>query len=115
MVQAGDGEPRSEKRKAEHIIAFRLTDEQVTLLKENAKRWGYENPNFFTRDISLHPNDIPIRMAAQLRVRIAKLHAALGTVLRSTTDLDEGTTLKLKTILEGMEVAFRTVSGDGPK
>lgn len=112
MARAGDGKVRSERRKAVHSIAFRLTDEQLSQLKGNSANWGYENPRFFARDIALYPDGIPIRKVAQLRVRLARLHAEIENLLRRSPGLDKDA--ELKAIMVEVKAVFADLSGDDP-
>ncbi|WP_146010394.1 hypothetical protein [Acidimangrovimonas sediminis] len=112
MARAGDGKLRSEKRKAAHVIAFRVTAEQLDRVKRTANAWGYENHTEFARDIALRQNAVPQRPLAQVRARLAKIHNILEESMRSSV----GTNKALHEILEAMQaelrIVFRAISGD---
>ena len=111
MAEAGDGKQRSEKRKAAHVIAFRVTAEQLHQVKRNTNKWGYESHTEFARDVALRQNAIPQRTLAQVRARLVRIYNTLENLRRRPEDENKASNAKIKAIQAEIKTVFEAISG----
>lgn len=110
MSRAGDGKARSEKRRATHLVAFRLTEEAYAEFRRNAGAYGYSCCNRFAKDICLRPERIPIGFLTTVRTQLAQLYDALEEIQKSPDATGSATKTALQDVLMQIEQFFASIS-----
>lgn len=73
MARAGDGKPRSEKRKREHLVQKRVNDEELSRFIERAHVAGFEHHNDFLSAFILGDVEIERRERRELTKILGEL------------------------------------------
>ena len=83
MVKAGDGKPRSDKRRASDRFVKRLTAEQSEALKARARAAGYETPHaYLTAIIQGDVDPGVMRGAIQTLGELGKIGSNINQIAR---------------------------------